>query len=219
MGLNTRRPAAAMASRDGPFARRSGHLRRSLHANIRQRRGRRDAGGAQHRTAATTAGAGSDRFSSRACARRRPCRAHDRSRRQSRPLDLEYGSVVTTVYRPRRGGRGQRARPRRAHALSSTPRTTARGMRAMPGVQAALWAQYALDTAASVDEALAATGRQVQTDHGRDRAARADTEGTRSTWRSRTRRATRPFIEYHRRQARSIHHGREFRVMTNASVL
>ena len=166
-----------MAASDSPFARRSGHLRRSLHANIRQRRGRRDAGGAQH-------GLGDDRLEPVLTVFPR-CLARDGG--HAGPMTVvadnpaHWTSNTAASSRPssasaRRTGSTSAASPRTCSILLAAdygPRDAAK-----PGVQAALWAQYALDNAATVEEALAEAGRQIQTAQGRDRGARAETDGT-----------------------------------------
>jgi penicillin V acylase-like amidase (Ntn superfamily) len=124
----------------------------------------------------------------------------------------QYGSVVTTIYGIGTAD-GINERGLAAHMLYFPPADYGPRDPAKPGVQAALWAQYALDNAATVEEALASLARiQVvkveievhgQTQRGTVHLALEDATGDSA------------ILEYLDGKL-VVHHGREFRVMTNA---
>ncbi len=124
----------------------------------------------------------------------------------------QYGSVVTTIFGIGTAD-GINERGLAAHMLYFPPADYGPRDVAKPGVQAALWAQYALDNAATVEEALAklATVQIVKVEievHGQKQTgtvhvALEDTSGDSA------------ILEYLGGKL-VVHHGREFRVMTNA---
>ena len=124
----------------------------------------------------------------------------------------QYGSVVTTIYGIGTAD-GINERGLAAHMLYFPPADYGPRDPAKPGVQAALWAQYALDNAATVEEALASLAKiQVvkveievhgQTQRGTVHLALEDATGDSA------------ILEYLDGKL-VVHHGREFRVMTNA---
>jgi penicillin V acylase-like amidase (Ntn superfamily) len=124
----------------------------------------------------------------------------------------QYGSVVTTIYGIGTAD-GINERGLAAHMLYFPPADYGPRDPAKPGVQAALWAQYALDNAATVEEALASLARiQVvkveievhgQTQRGTVHLALEDATGDSA------------ILEYLDGKL-VVHHGREYRVMTNA---
>ena len=124
----------------------------------------------------------------------------------------EYGSVVTTIFGIGTAD-GVNERGLAAHMLYFPPADYGPRDEAKPGVQAALWAQYALDNAATVEEALAklATVSIVKVEievHGQKQTgtvhvALEDASGDSA------------ILEYLGGKL-VVHHGREFRVMTNA---
>jgi penicillin V acylase-like amidase (Ntn superfamily) len=124
----------------------------------------------------------------------------------------QYGSVVTTIYGIGTAD-GINERGLAAHMLYFPPADYGPRDPAKPGVQAALWAQYALDNAATVEEALASLARiQIvkveievhgQTQRGTVHLALEDATGDSA------------ILEYLDGKL-VVHHGREFRVMTNA---
>ena len=134
-----------------------------------------------------------------------------RGRGQYGPLDFEIRQRRHDHWH-RHGRRRQRARARRAHALLPPADYGPRDL-SKPGVQAALWAQYALDNAATVEEALAKleTVQIVKVEievHGQKQTgtvhvALEDASGDSA------------ILEYLDGKL-VVHHGREFRVMTNA---
>jgi penicillin V acylase-like amidase (Ntn superfamily) len=119
----------------------------------------------------------------------------------------KYGSLVTTIYGiGTADGLNERGLGAHMLYLSATdfgPRDVSK-----PGVQAALWAQYALDNAATVGEALASLDKiQVVMMEARGHKAMVhlaleDASGDSA------------IIEFIDGKA-VIHHGREFRIMTN----
>ena len=124
----------------------------------------------------------------------------------------QYGSVVTTIFGIGTAD-GINERGLAAHMLYFPPADYGPRDAAKPGVQAALWAQYALDNAATVEEALAklATVQIVKVEievHGQKQTgtvhvALEDASGDSA------------ILEYLGGKL-VVHHGREFRVMTNA---
>jgi penicillin V acylase-like amidase (Ntn superfamily) len=124
----------------------------------------------------------------------------------------QYGSVVTTIYGIGTAD-GINERGLAAHMLYFPPADYGPRDPAKPGVQAALCAQYALDNAATVEEALASLARiQVvkveievhgQTQRGTVHLALEDATGDSA------------ILEYLDGKL-VVHHGREYRVMTNA---
>jgi penicillin V acylase-like amidase (Ntn superfamily) len=124
----------------------------------------------------------------------------------------KYGSVVTTIFGIGTAD-GINERGLAAHMLYFPPANYGPREAAKPGVQAALWAQYALDNAATVDEALEALAKiqivkveiQVhgQTQSGTVHVALEDPSGDSA------------ILEYLDGKL-VVHHGHEFRVMTNA---
>ena len=124
----------------------------------------------------------------------------------------QYGSVVTTIYGIGTAD-GINERGLAAHMLYFPPADYGPRDPAKPEVQAALWAQYALDNAATVEEALASLAKiQVvkveievhgQTQRGTVHLALEDATGDSA------------ILEYLDGKL-VVHHGREFRVMTNA---
>jgi penicillin V acylase-like amidase (Ntn superfamily) len=124
----------------------------------------------------------------------------------------QYGSVVTTIYGIGTAD-GINERGLAAHMLYFPPADYGPRDPAKPGVQAALWAQYALDNAATVEEALASLARiqivkveievHAQTQRGTVHLALEDATGDSA------------ILEYLDGKL-VVHHGREYRVMTNA---
>jgi penicillin V acylase-like amidase (Ntn superfamily) len=124
----------------------------------------------------------------------------------------QYGSVVTTIYGIGTAD-GINERGLAAHMLYFPPADYGPRDPAKPGVQAALRAQYALDNAATVEEALANLAKiQIvkveievhgQTQRGTVHLALEDATGDSA------------ILEYLDGKL-VVHHGREFRVMTNA---
>jgi penicillin V acylase-like amidase (Ntn superfamily) len=124
----------------------------------------------------------------------------------------QYGSVVTTIFGIGTAD-GVNERGLAAHMLYFPPADYGPRDVAKPGVQAALWAQFALDNAATVEEALAklATIQIVKVEievHGQKQTgtvhvALEDASGDSA------------ILEYLGGKL-VVHHGREFRVMTNA---
>jgi penicillin V acylase-like amidase (Ntn superfamily) len=124
----------------------------------------------------------------------------------------QYGSVVTTIFGIGTAD-GTNERGLAAHMLYFPPADYGSRDPSKPGVQAALWAQYALDNAATVEEALAklATVQIVKVEievHGQKQTgtvhvALEDASGDSA------------ILEYLDGKL-VVHHGREFRVMTNA---
>jgi len=124
----------------------------------------------------------------------------------------QYGSVVTTIFGIGTAD-GINERGLAAHMLYFPPADYGQRDAAKPGVQAALWAQYALDNAATVDEALASLAKiQIvkveievhgQTQRGNVHIALEDAGGDSA------------ILEYLDGKL-VVHHGREFRVTTNA---
>jgi penicillin V acylase-like amidase (Ntn superfamily) len=124
----------------------------------------------------------------------------------------KYGSVVTTIFGIGTAD-GINERGLAAHMLYFPPANYGPRDAAKPGVQAALWAQYALDNASTVDEALDALAKiQIvkveirvhgQTQSGNVHIALEDASGDSA------------ILEYLDGKL-VIHHGHEFRVMTNA---
>lgn len=119
----------------------------------------------------------------------------------------KYASLVTTVY-DLGAVDGLNERGLGAHLLYLTATDYGARDPSKPGLQAALWAQYALDNAATVSEALdllrpvqivmvAARGREASL-----HLALEDASGDSA------------IIEYIGGKA-VVHHGREFRIMTN----
>jgi penicillin V acylase-like amidase (Ntn superfamily) len=124
----------------------------------------------------------------------------------------QYGSVVTTIFGIGTAD-GVNERGLAAHMLYFPPADYGARDSAKPGVQAALWAQYALDNAATVEEALAKleTVQIVKVEievHGQKQTgtvhlALEDASGDSA------------ILEYIGGKL-VVHNGREFRVMTNA---
>ncbi len=124
----------------------------------------------------------------------------------------QYGSVVTTIFGIGTAD-GINERGLAAHMLYFPPADYGPRDAAKPGVQAALWAQYALDNAATVEEALAKLEavqivKVVIEVHGQKQTgtvhvALEDASGDSA------------ILEYLDGKL-VVHHGREFRVMTNA---
>ena len=124
----------------------------------------------------------------------------------------QYGSVVTTIYGIGTAD-GINERGLAAHMLYFPPADYGGRDPARPGVQAALWAQYALDNAATVEEALTIFAKiQIvkveidvhgQVQRGTVHLALEDASGDSA------------ILEYLDGKL-VVHHGREFRVMTNA---
>lgn len=118
-----------------------------------------------------------------------------------------YGSLVTTTYgigsADGLNEHGLAAHMLYLNATEYGPRDTSK-----PGLQAGLWAQYALDTAATVSDALAAllSIQPVMVEEQGDKAtlhlAMEDAGGDSAV------------IEYIEGRP-VVHHGREYRVMTN----
>ena len=124
----------------------------------------------------------------------------------------KYASVVTTIFGIGTAD-GINERGLAAHMLYFPPADYGPRDASKPGLQAALWAQYALDSAATVEEALAKLGTvqivKVEIEvHGQKQSgtvhvALEDTSGDSAV------------LEYLDGKL-VVHHGREFRVMTNA---
>ena len=119
----------------------------------------------------------------------------------------KYGSPVTTVYGIGTAD-GLNERGLGAHMLYLTATNFGQRDPSKPGVQAGLWAQYALDNAATVGEALALLDKiQVVMIEARGHKATVhlaleDASGDSA------------IIEFIDGKA-VVHHGREFRIMTN----
>ena len=123
-----------------------------------------------------------------------------------------YGSVVTTIYGVGTAD-GINERGLAAHMQYFPVAVYAERDPSKPGLQAAMWAQYALDSSATVAEALAnLTKLQVvkleivkngQTQHGTVHVALEDKTGDSA------------ILEYVDGKL-IVHHGKQFRVMTNA---
>ena len=119
----------------------------------------------------------------------------------------KYGSLVTTVYGIGTAD-GFNERGLGAHMLYLTATDFGARDASKPGLQAGLWAQYALDNAATVTEALAVLDNiQVVMVEARGHQANVhlaleDAGGDSA------------IIEYIDGKA-VVHHGREFRIMTN----
>ncbi len=123
-----------------------------------------------------------------------------------------YGSVVTTIYGIGTAD-GVNERGLSAHMLYFPPADYGARDAAKPGLQAALWAQYALDTSATVEEALAKLEKvqvvkiEIQANGATQRAtvhvALEDATGNSA------------ILEYLDGKL-VVHHGRQYRVMTNA---
>jgi choloylglycine hydrolase len=124
----------------------------------------------------------------------------------------KYGSIVTTIYGVGTAD-GVNERGLAAHMLYFPPADYGPRDASKPGLQAALWAQYALDSAATVEEALAVLEkvqvvkieieRNGQTQRATVHVALEDATGDSA------------ILEYLGGKL-VIHHGRQFRVMTNA---
>jgi len=119
----------------------------------------------------------------------------------------KYGSLVTTIYGVGSAD-GLNERGLGAHMLFLTATDYGARDASKPGVQAGLWAQYALDNAANVDEALALLDK-VQ-------VVMAEARGHKATVHLALEDASgdSAIIEYIGGKP-VIHHGREFRIMTN----
>jgi penicillin V acylase-like amidase (Ntn superfamily) len=123
-----------------------------------------------------------------------------------------YGSVVTTIYGVGTAD-GVNERGFAAHMLYFPPADFGQRDNFKPGLQATLWAQYALDTSATVEEALTNLEKiQVvkieivkggQTQRATVHMAIEDATGDSA------------ILEYLNGKL-VIHHGRQFRIMTNA---
>jgi choloylglycine hydrolase len=139
--------------------------------------------------------------------RRRAYRPAGGRPRQSGALDVQIRKPGHLDLRHRHRRRVERARPRRRHAVSAGDDFGPRD-RNKPGLQAGLWAQYALDNAATVQEALDVLDKvQVVkvTTHGHEanvHLALEDSSGDSA------------IIEYIGGRP-VVHHGRDYRVMTN----
>jgi choloylglycine hydrolase len=124
----------------------------------------------------------------------------------------KYGSVVTTIYGIGTAD-GINERGLAAHMLYFPPADYGARDVSKPGLQGALWAQYALDSAATVDEALANLEKiQVvkieieangQTQRATVHLALEDATGDSA------------ILEYINGKL-VVYHGRQYRVMTNA---
>jgi penicillin V acylase-like amidase (Ntn superfamily) len=124
----------------------------------------------------------------------------------------QYGSVVTTIYGIGTAD-GVNERGLAAHMLYFPPADYGARDTAKPGVQAAMWAQYALDNAATVEEALAKLAaiqivKVVIEVHGQKQTGTVHVALEDASGDS----AILEFID----GKLVVHHGREFRVMTNA---
>jgi choloylglycine hydrolase len=123
-----------------------------------------------------------------------------------------YGSVVTTIYGIGTAD-GVNEKGFSAHMLYFPPADYGARDTSKPGLQAALWAQYALDTSATVNEALANLEKiqvvkiEIQANGATQRAtvhlAIEDAGGDSA------------ILEYIDGKL-VVHHGRQYRVMTNA---
>jgi penicillin V acylase-like amidase (Ntn superfamily) len=124
----------------------------------------------------------------------------------------KYGSIVTTIYGIGTAD-GVNERGLAAHMLYFPPADYGARDTARPGLQAALWAQYALDNSATVDEALANLAKvqvvkiEIQA-HGQTQRATVHLALEDATGDS-------AILEYINGKL-VVHHGKEFRVMTNA---
>ena len=124
----------------------------------------------------------------------------------------KYGSVVTTIFGVGTAD-GINERGLAAHMLYFPPADYGSRDASKPGLQAALWAQYALDGSATVEEALASLAkiqvvkieieRNGQTQRGTVHLALEDASGDSA-------------ILEHLDGKLVVHHGHEFQVMTNA---
>jgi penicillin V acylase-like amidase (Ntn superfamily) len=123
----------------------------------------------------------------------------------------KYGSVVTTIFGIGTAD-GINERGLAAHMLYFPPANYGPRDAAKPGVQAALWAQYALDNAATVDETLDALAKiqvvKIEIQHGQTQSetvhvALEDASGDSA------------ILEYLDGKL-VVHHGHEFQVMTDA---
>ncbi|MCU0527725.1 MAG: linear amide C-N hydrolase [Elainella sp. Prado103] len=119
----------------------------------------------------------------------------------------KYGSIVTTVYGVGSAD-GFNERGLAAHMLYLTATDFGPRDPSKPGLQAGLWAQYLLDNAATVEEALALLDT-VQ-------VVLAEINGHKSTVHLAIEDATgdSAIIEFVNGE-QVVHHGREFRIMTN----
>lgn len=123
-----------------------------------------------------------------------------------------YGSVVTTIFGIGTAD-GINERGFSAHMLYFPPADYGTRNAAKPGLQAALWAQYALDSSATVEQALSnlqkiqaikvTIERHGQTQSGTVHLALEDATGDSA------------ILEYIGGKL-VIHHGRRYRIMTNA---
>jgi len=124
----------------------------------------------------------------------------------------KYGSVVTTIYGVGTAD-GLNERGLAAHMLYFPPADYGTRDASKPGLQAALWAQYALDSSASVEEALAnlqklqvvkiEIEREGKAQHATVHLALEDATGDSA------------ILEVIKGKL-VVHHGRQFRIMTNA---
>jgi penicillin V acylase-like amidase (Ntn superfamily) len=124
----------------------------------------------------------------------------------------KYGSVVTTIYGIGTAD-GVNERGLAAHMLYFPPADFGARDTSKPGLQSALWAQYSLDSFATVEEALANLDKvqpvlvaievHGQTQRGTVHLALEDTTGDSA------------ILEYIDGKL-VVHHGRQFRIMTNA---
>jgi penicillin V acylase-like amidase (Ntn superfamily) len=141
--------------------------------------------------------------------------AHDGGKLGDHPLGdanpkkwtSKYGSLVTTVY-GLGAADGLNERGLAVHMLFLNVADFGARDKTLPGVQGGLWAQYALDNAASVDEALqalAAVQPIMVAAHGSQTTVHLAMED--STGDS-------AIIEYIAGKP-VVHHGRDYRVMTN----
>jgi len=119
----------------------------------------------------------------------------------------QYGSLVTTIYGVGTSD-GLNERGLATHMLFLNAADYGARDAAKPGLQAGLWAQYLLDNAATVSEALALL-EKVQ-------LVMIETHGTKSTVHLAMEDAggDSAIVEYVKGKP-LIHHGREFKVMTN----
>lgn len=119
----------------------------------------------------------------------------------------KYGSLVATIYGVGTAD-GFNERGLAAHTLYLTATDFGQRDPSKPGVNAALWAQYVLDNAATVEEALAvlkpiqATPAEARGHQASVHLAVEDSSGDSA------------IIEYISGKP-VIHHGREFKIMTN----
>jgi penicillin V acylase-like amidase (Ntn superfamily) len=124
----------------------------------------------------------------------------------------KYGSVVTTIYGVGTAD-GLNERGLATHMLYFPPADFGARDTSKPGLQSALWAQYALDTSATVEEAIATLGKiQVavvaievhgQTQRGTVHLALEDATGDSA------------ILEYIGGKL-VVYHGRQYQIMTNA---